>query len=370
LFTALVFATALAATGCSRNSVSRSSLASQPANVTSQVTDQSAPDKADEKEGPHGSRKQKDVDVPVYVDGKPIATLRYGELPASLEGRVLSDHPTAGARYYRIRDYLAANGVDPARVRTIHLRGNGNRISSLDGDELARDPARFVFDFMEKDTGIARLRWDTTGLRNTFRIEEIRGLFVYVDKPVPALAGSRSCYVVDGDCSETVPYADGEFGKGTRVYLDGKLVGQVKRRRLTDDLIVGRDDEKRDRFDLAKFLQSVGVDVVHAARVELVAGDALVGRGAGSDLLRPDRRATFVLPAHQHGRVLLSIPNSWTGEEDATVSRETQVTAVLIYRSAVPTKRSLTRLSDVPLYPREGAPFEAKVSEPAPAEDG
>src|SRR5689334_16964572 len=41
----------------------------------------------------HGTRKLKNLDVPVFVDGKQVAVLRYGELPSQV---ALAENPADG----------------------------------------------------------------------------------------------------------------------------------------------------------------------------------------------------------------------------------------------------------------------------------
>ncbi len=345
----LLGALAGVACGCSRKPVQ----ATLPANVPAAAS--AAPANAGvgngaKAEAPHGSRKKKNVDVPVMIDGALVGTLRFGELPPGLQAqKKLADRDKANApvRYYRIADYLKSVGVSLERVRSVHARGNLARIASVEGDELRREPGRFVFDFLEGTTGIAKTGWDTTGLRNTFRIDEIRELLVYVDRESPVVDAKRSCYLEGSACSEKIPYAEAELapGKGTRVYLDGKLVGQVKRRRLTDDLVVGTTESGSPKFALAKLLSSVGVDLSRAKLVELVAGDDVIGRGGAG----PAAELTFVLPKHQSGRVLVSVPSAWQSTSiPARGARDSEVTAVLVFSSKESRKRDLTPIPDAP----------------------
>ena len=311
---------------------------------------------AGKSEGPHGSRKKKNIDVPVIVDGAYVATLRAGELPSAVGAHAKS--ASEAPRYYRLSEYLAAVGVPVAKVRAVHVRGNLARIASVEGDELRREPNRFVFDFLEGTTGVAKLAWDTTGLKNTFRVDEIRELIVFVDKSAPGVDARRSCYLVENKCSEAVPYAaDLEIGKGTRVYLDGKLVGQVKRRRLSDDVVLGKTSDGATEFALGKLLAGFGVDATRVRGVDLVSGDDVVGR-AGKDALAA--APAFVLPAHAHGRVRVNVPASW--QASSREDRAADVTAVLVYQSTRPSARPLQTIDSLPASPR--------AEEPSPADDG
>jgi len=77
-------------------------------------------------------------DVAVYLDGKPIGFLSWGELPITLKPTWVKhkvniekkidckDCPIFGwdeQRYYRFTDYLRAIGIDPKTVRQIHVQG-------------------------------------------------------------------------------------------------------------------------------------------------------------------------------------------------------------------------------------------------------
>ncbi|MBK6692287.1 MAG: hypothetical protein IPG50_08790 [Myxococcales bacterium] len=294
--------------------------------------------------GVHGARKLEGLDVPVYVDGKPVATLRFGELPSSLVPRGTASNREV--RFYRLHDYLAAVGVPMARLRAVHVRGNGFRVASLEADELAKDPDRFLFHFQDKETGIARTFWSTQGLKNLFRSDEIRELFVFVDKEAPVVAKERACYLEAGRCSDKVPYAEDKLAKGTRVYVDGKLVGQVKRRRLGDDLIVGKSQDGQPQFALTKLMASYGVDLEKAASVDVLLGDDLIGRATGRELIAREAEARFVLPPHQHGRVKLGVPPSFQSTDAPVSAAETDVTAVLVHVGTQPRQRSLTPISE------------------------
>lgn len=329
--------------GCSR--ADKTQTAPAPTNANVRTEKQAA---APVTETPHGSRRKALSGAPVFVDGKMAAMLRYGELPPTLGAH--SVKPGAPARHYRLSEYLTAIGVDVARVKSIHVRGNGHRISSIEGSELAADRARFVFDFLGTDTGAARVAWDTTGLRNTFRAHEIRDVLVYVDKAVPQIDDKRSCYLDPAPsraCSASVPHAEGEMAKGTRVYLDGKLVGHVKRRRLDENVTAGKTVDGETQFALDKFLSSIGAAVKPNATVELLNGDDVIARASGAQLAAMAREATFVLPRHQSGRVVLSIPSSW--QAAGSVAASAQVTAIQVHERSAPLARALAPIdSDVP----------------------
>src|SRR5205823_5117098 len=82
-------------------------------------------------------------------------------------------------------------------------------------------------------------------------------------------------------------YEQPDANSGTRVYVDGTLVGAVKRKKLTNDLLV-RNATKSDeasRFSLLGFASKAagnGVDLRQAKAVDLLAGDDVIAHMATS----------------------------------------------------------------------------------------
>src|SRR5450432_3779134 len=76
-------------------------------------------------------------DTGVYLDGKPIGFLTFGELPITLKPTWIKDKVSANkrpgtsdpswrwaeSRSYKFTDYLRALGLDPAKVRELHVYG-------------------------------------------------------------------------------------------------------------------------------------------------------------------------------------------------------------------------------------------------------
>ena len=293
----------------------------------------------------HGTRRLIGLDTPVYVDGKQIAVLRAGEIPAltpiELEG---------GGRRYKIYDYVKGIGVAPESIKSIHLHGNSDRIASLEGSELRKEKDRFQFSFISGDTGTPLQKWDTDNLKNEFVIHEIRRVTIYVNKPSPAIHPQRQCHVgADGKCSDEIPYADGMTAKGTRVYVDGKMVGFVKRRNVGDDMLASAPaaDPSETKYSLAKLVASMGVDAAAAGTVEIMAGDDVIARATGDELAALAPRTTFTLPRHNHGKLPLLVPAELQAKGPGVTDREALVSAVLFYEATAPvTKRDLVTISE------------------------
>src|SRR6185503_15995138 len=86
----------------------------------------------------HKSGMSRWKDVGVYVDGKPVGFLDFGELPIALKPTFIkdkvSDNKPPGCpiekcpgwkwsqqRFYKFTDYLKAIGVDPKSIKMMHV---------------------------------------------------------------------------------------------------------------------------------------------------------------------------------------------------------------------------------------------------------
>jgi hypothetical protein len=286
----------------------------------------------------HGKRKLMGLDTPVFVDGTELAVLRAGEMPA-----IPTIVTESGSKRFRVTDYLKAIGVAPESVKSVHFHGNQDRIASVEGSELMKEPNRFVFQFTAGDTGAPLQRWDTEGLKNEFVANEIRRVTVYVKKAPPPIHPQKRCQLgPDGQCTDAIPYSTGEIAKGTRVYVDGKMVGFVKRRQVGDALSMGDTQAGEHKFSVAKLVAQMGVDAKAIKTVELMAGDDVIARGSNID-----SSMWFTLPKHNHGKVRVHVPAALQAHAEGTVEdRDALVSAVLIYESAKPAVRDLVSISE------------------------
>jgi hypothetical protein len=133
------------------------------------------------------------------------------------------------------------------------------------------------------------------------------------------------------------------------VYLDGKMVGFVKRRQLTDKLLLNESgsDDKEHKFSLAKFMASVGVDGNGVKAVELVAGDEVIGRADGAEWSKLQGSTYFVSPEHSHGKVKVHVPASMQAKDGGEAKeRDALVSAVHVYKTTAPASRDLVSISE------------------------
>ena len=298
--------------------------------------------KLDPTDPKHGSRKLMGLDVGVFVDGVQVSVLRYGDLPAipaeTLEG---------GAQVYKLADYVKAIGVLPESIKSIHLHGNQDRIASVEGSELLKDKNRFQFQFLSGNTGAAVGRWDTDKLKNEFVVHEIRKVTIYVKKASPLIDATRSCHVgADGACSDAVPYASGDAVKGTRIYVDGKMVGFVKRRALQDALLMGKTTDGEQKYNVAKLVAQMGVDPSGIKAIDLVAGDNVIAHAEGDKFVSLSSEFFFTLPKHSHGKVRVHVPAGMQAQEPGTTDKDALVSSVQVFKNTKPANRELSAISE------------------------
>jgi hypothetical protein len=294
-------------------------------------------------EAGHGQNRASRDDAAVVVDGREVAVLRHGELPPGVP--MVASPTSAQARYFRVADYLGAIGVDVGKVRAVHFLGNRGRVASIEGVELRREPKRFVFDFTRTTEGSPAVMWDTTGLRNTKRIDLIRGVVVFASSEPRAVDLAKGCYpTATGECDDE---AVQEPAHGTRVYVDGRVVANIKRKQLGD----GTGTSASSLLDA---LRAAGVATSSLRGVEIVADDAVVARAVGADLGAHLAAVKLEGTRGGRGRAVATVPAELVGGGAADGPAKARVEAVVAYRR-------------VPTPVRPLAPFPAASDEPLAA---
>jgi hypothetical protein len=298
--------------------------------------------KLDPKDPKHGSRKLMGLDVGVFVDGVQASVLRYGDLPV-----IPSETLEGGAVRYKLADYVKAIGVAPENVKSIHIHGNNDRIASVEGSELLKDTARFQFQFLSGNTGAPTVRWDTDGLENEFVVHEIRKVTIYVKKASPLIDANKSCHVgADGECSDAVPYASGDAVKGTRIYVDGKMVGFVKRRQLADALVMGDTAAGNRKYNVVKLVAQMGVDTTGLTAMDLVAGDDIIAHAGGDQIAKLAPELFFTLPKHNHGKVRVHVPAELQVHATQASDKDALISSIQVWKSTKPAMRELSAISE------------------------
>jgi hypothetical protein len=287
----------------------------------------------------------------VYVDGKPVGVIRATELPVGLKGRVVKLGEGYESTRYGFVDYVRALGVDKKRIKALHLYG-GSRAVVVDQKELARIGDGITFSFTQGDRGKPRVHWPPVKLNVNSTIDMVTNVAVYVEKEPPVLV-DRVLVMPDGSPIEgKVPYAPEEQGNGTRIYVDGTLVGTVKRKKITNDMLAsqGRPDpdnanaklapanaKLEDQFSLLAYATKLQPAAQQAKSIDLVAGDDVVAHLSSEGA----RSLTFNVPARNRGQAVVDVPG-------AEGTRRARISALQIYVNSAPPTRAVVKLDDAP----------------------
>lgn len=324
-FVSLVAVVAACAPACAKrgaSSKSSTSVAKAPVATPAPQT---------EEESDEQVKRPRFREAAVYIDGRATAILRRPELPTSLKGRTVHLGGGYDTTRYALTDYATSLGIDPKKIRGLHLYG-GSRMVVIDDTEFKRWGDKLMFSFVGGDRGKPRVHFPSVKINVNTTIDMLSAVIFYVEKEPPHL-GENGLVMPDGSLvGDKVPYAPEEQGSGTRVYVDGVLVGAVKRKKLTNDVLVpGKDD----RFSLSAYAAKLGVDPAKAKAIDLVAGDDVVAH------LAPEaaKAVSFQVPRRNQGQILAALPEAKT---DAKIS------AVQIYVKSTPPVRPVVALDDAP----------------------
>lgn len=254
-------------------------------------------------------------DTGVYVDGKPIGFLTFGELPigckptwlkdkVSAEKRPGTDDPGwrwAQQRVYKFNDYLKAVGIEPRTVKEIHVYGAklSETIVATGKDLVGKDADEFWFHFGANTYGKA-----IPHVLNTFgngrSPDKITSVLVYLKKKPPTLVRNEGLFL-DGVQQEGVPYYGEPIRGGVRVYLDDKLATVIKRQDL--DVSKATKDTKGElQWNLKQVLEAQGVNVDKVVETWVVREELRKEHFPGSDLAT----MTFTASSQAKGGIMIN----------------------------------------------------------------
>lgn len=312
---------ALVLGGCAQKRTTSSARSAAPVPVA-------APAPTDEPAAEPQEKKQRVREAGVYVDGKQVGVLRIAELPPSLEMIKIKGAPGVEIHLWAFTSYAKAVGIDVAKVKSLQVHG-GKRISVVDHDELAALGDSIRFGFSAGDRGKAKMTWP--GAAKHAGVDMISAVAFYVEKEPPTYKDGELFYP-DGTLvpHDKMPYEQPDANSGTRVYVDGVLAGAVKRKKLTNDLLVSKESET-SRFSLMGYVKSLGVDPKSAKAVDLLAGDDVIAHMNGSNA------TSFRVPQRNQGKILVDLPEG-----------SAKVSAVQIYVKTKPPARNVVKLDDAP----------------------
>lgn len=212
-------------------------------------------------------------DVGVYLDGKPIAFLTFGELPITLKPTWVKDKvsqnkppncPECPAwkwsqqRFYKFTDYLKALGIEPRKIKVMHVYGPrlSQSVVVTGKDLMTKQAEQFMFRFGMDVAGKA-LPWIPEGFGNGKTPDKVAGVMIYIDRKAPTV--TREGIELDGQPVTGVPYYGDPLRGGVRVYLDDRLATIVKRQEL-DPKQATKTATGDLQWSFGAFLASKGVD--------------------------------------------------------------------------------------------------------------
>jgi hypothetical protein len=254
-------------------------------------------------------------DTGVYLDGKPVGMLSFGELPFALRPVWIEEEVSAEKKYgdnspgfktvkqrrYRFADYFEAIGIDLANVKEVHVYGpklTSTIIAS--GKEVLERRDEFMFRFGGDIEGKA-IPVVPPNFGNGRRPDKISAVMVYATKKPPMLVPDEGM-VLDGEAVTGVPYRGEPLRGGIRIYFDDRLAGLVKRNTL-DGTRAGRETgtDGEIRWKLFPFLDAQGIDTR-----KIVAGWIIRDERKREKLPRGDlENATFEAAPQKKGEILL-----------------------------------------------------------------
>jgi hypothetical protein len=258
------------------------------------------------------------TDVGVYLDGKPIGFLAFGELPITLKPTWVKhkvniekkidckDCPIWAwdeQRYYRFNDYLRAIGIDPKTVREIHIQGpkSANSIVATGRDltQPKADDFMFFFGLDVRGKPIPHVPLD---FGNGHDPDKITGVMIYIKKTPPTFDDGG--YVLDGRPIDGVPYFGEPLRGGVRVYLDDKLATIIKRQDLDAKQAITNGDGELS-WSLWGYLKSRGVDTSKVVEGWVIRNDMRQEKFPGNDLSTMSFEAPSKSGKSTSGAVLL-----------------------------------------------------------------
>ncbi len=253
-------------------------------------------------------------DCGVYVDGKPIGFLAFGELPITLQPKWVRDRVSANKRpgtedpgwkwayqrFYRFTDYLKAVGIDPGTVKEIHVYGPkmSQTLIATTKDLTSPLAEDFTFRFGANVSGKA-IPHSPDGFGNGKAADKISSVMVYIQKKPPTLVRNEGLEL-DGQMQEGVPYYGDPIRGGVRIYLDDKLAGIIKRQELDVKKAIV-DDAGEPHFKLTDVFAAQGVDTKKVVEAWVIRDERRAEKLPASALAG----LTFTAGSQGHGGVIL-----------------------------------------------------------------
>jgi hypothetical protein len=253
-------------------------------------------------------------DCGVYVDGKPVGFLSFGEIPITLKPTWVKDKVSqnkppgceecpafkeAQQRFYKVTDYLKAIGIDARKIKELHMYGPklSQSVVATGKDLQSKLADKFMFRF-GGDIGGKVLPWVPEGFGNGKTPDKISGVMIYIERKPPTV--TREGIELDGAPMTGVPYYGEPIRGGVRVYLDDKLAAIIKRQELDPKKATQSADGELN-WPFGEFLKSKGVDASKIVEGWVIRGERRKEKLAWADL----EKMTFSASSQAKGGVSL-----------------------------------------------------------------
>lgn len=253
-------------------------------------------------------------DTGVYVDGRPIAFLSWGELPVSLKPVWVRDKVSANKRagtndpgwrwmqqrFYRFTDYLKALGLDLRKVKAMHIYGPKLTNSIIVSNKDLQSPLaqKFLFQFGGSTFGKAIPRVPE-GFAAGAPPDKIASVMIYIEKTPPTLVPDVG-FMLDNAVQMGVPYFGDPIRGGVRIYLDDHYAAIVKRQEL-DPKQATKTTDGEPSWSLAGLLTAQGVDTSKVVEVWAIQNERRIEKIPVPELAT----LTFQASAQAKGGILL-----------------------------------------------------------------
>lgn len=317
----------LVATGCERRSVETHA---KPLGALIAERTPSA-----DKLGKMPESKRRFREAAVYLDGVPKGVLKHSELASDFLPTMEKRPSNTEFPVYSLVQYLRSIGVELPKIRELHLYG-GRRVCIIAGDEVRRQKDALKFSFSRGDSGKPRMEWPTHRIEMNSTIDIVQGIVIYQEKIPPRLDRSIGALTFDdGKPVEGIPYVPEEqIIKGTRLYVDGRLAGAVKRKQIPSTFQVAGSDA-HPSFHLVPYLESLGTSLKRLKTIDFVAGEDTVARYDAASWKAVADGLVFSLPRRNQGQILVRF------DRPDSPSVTSKVSAILVYDRTTPPDRTI-----------------------------
>ena len=258
--------------------------------------------------GGGGAKKKRFGQSPVYVDGKPVAVVAYGELPPWLPTRPFKLNDGREVTRFLLAEYFDAIGVPLGKIREVHLYGGRGRIAIIPGREIRRVRKELTFSFTEGENGKMRMHWGPK-LDVTDTIDKVQAVAIYVEKKPPRWDRGKWGLVDDAGVEiEGIPFVEHPLKGGVRFYLDGRIAHHLKRNRTFDRKVEPyMMVDGTPYFRLFEYLEQMGVDTRGVVAAELIDKNTIVRRIDRDELSRQRATIDISAPPAMSGQVVVHI---------------------------------------------------------------